>query len=211
MAQLRRDNVFRLQRSLFYWDKSFDAPFVHLIYKKLKAYVENKFPDLDWDEELKLAREDFWHVKTWGNLETGLEKSRLVIDVKGQKINIQVSKMMWCLLYPDYLLITYPLWPPGKQKTMDSETLNWANPMFHYPSRYWHLPAHVYSYFESVYGERRPEEIKGDRYQKYLVKRSEYCQYFARKYRLPLNHFEAVTGTRVQARHHDLKTILALY
>jgi hypothetical protein len=211
MAQLRRDNVFRLQRSLFYWDKSFDAPFVHLIYKKLRAYVDSKFPDFDWDVELRLAREDFSHVKTWGNLETGLEKDRVVIRFKGHSIDITLTKMMWCLLYPDYLLITYPIWPPGKVKTMDPVTRNWANPMYHYPSRYWHLPDHVYTYFESIYGPRRLEDIKSDNYHRYLVKRSEYCSYFARKYKLPEEHFAAVTGTRVQARKLDLQSILSVY
>lgn len=210
MPQLRRNNVFRLQRSLFYWDKSYDAPFVNLIYQKLKAYVVNKFPDFNWDKELKLARNDFAHVKTWGPLVTGLEKNRLRVEVKGQQIYISVSKMMWCLVYPDYLLITYPLWPSGKQRTMVSETVNWANPMFHYPSRYWHLPDHVYAYFESVYGERKPEEIKSDQYHTYLARRNEYCQYFAHKYKLPSDYFGAVTGKRVSIQHRDLQSILSI-
>ena len=210
MAQLRRENIFRLQRSLFYWDKSFDAPFVNLIYKKLYAYIENKFPEFNWEKELRLAREDFSHVVNWGPLNTEIDGARVLLNIKGHKVFITLSKLMWCLVYPDYLLITYPTWPPGKQKTMDAEARNWANPMYHYPSRFWHLPDSVYTYFETVYGERNPEDIKSNNYHHYIVKREEYCRYFTRKYKLPKDHFSSVTGSRVQAMHRDLQTILSI-
>lgn len=211
MPQSCLENALRLRRSLFYWDKRYDAPFVRVFYDKLLQYVEKAFPDFYWPEELDSARRDFRHVETWESLPLQLKNREIRINVYGHGVYVQLSKVFWCLLYPDYLLITYPLWPPGKQKTTLREAKNWLNPVYHYPSRYWHLPERVYDYFEGLYGPRRPENIKGGAYNKYLSERARYCEYFARKYKLPLNHFEAITGTRVRAQQSDLKEIIATY
>lgn len=208
---LRRENVFRLRRNLFYWDKRYDAPFVKVVHQGLFRYVQNRFPEFDWDQELDLARRDFRHVETWESLPLQLEKPEIHIPVYDQAVHVALSKVLWCLLYPDYLLITYPLWPPGKQKTVFPEAKLWLNPLYHYPSRYWHLPDQVYSYFEGLYGLRRPEEIRSGSYMKYLEHRARYCEYFARKFKLPSNHFELVTGTRVKAQPTDIREIIQTF
>lgn len=210
MPQLKKQTVFRLRRSLFHWDKSYDAPFVKLVHQKLFNYIENKFPYIYWKEEFRKAREDFSHVETWGDLPLGIKGQEILIKTEGIDISIMLSKLFWCLIYPDYLLITYPVLPPGKQKTSEHATKKFANPRYHRPSRYWHLPDHVYAYFDSVYGERNIEEITPHGYPNYIKKRTEYCEYFARKYKLPVNHFAQVTGSRVKVQERDLTQILSI-
>ena len=210
MPQLRRNNLFRLQRSYFHWDKSFDAPFCKSVYFKLFDYVNNRFPHIYWEKEIKAARKDFAHVDTWGPMELPLEQRRVLLDIEGIKVDITINKIFWCLIFPDHLLITYPLWPCGKQKTMDPMANDFANPKYHYPSRYWYLPDHVYHYFEKIYGERRPESIRPEKQRQYVQTRNQYCEYFATKYKLPRNHFAAVTGTRITERVPTLADILSI-
>lgn len=208
--KLKRENAFRLRRSLFYWDRSYDAPFVREIYKKLFDYVQSAFPDIDWAEELVLTRRDIARIADWGELPLKNSQQRMEVKPFGHYFDVRVNKAMWCLLYPDYMLITYPTWPPGKGKKMLPELSNCANPLFYYPSRFWHLPEQVYQYFESIYGPRGYEGVSMKVYDKYVSERERYCQYFSKKYKLPVNHFSRITGARVTQEKPNLKEIFSV-
>ena len=209
-ARLKKDNAFRLRRSLFYWDRGYDAPFVREVYNKLLLHMQNKFPDIEWPEEIAATRRDISRIKEWGELPIVNQKCRIELKVYGFSVDLQVNKIAWVLLYPDYLLITYPVWPPGTGKLMLPDKKDDINPIHFYPSRFWHLPEQVYQYFEGIYGERGYENISDKVYAKFVATRQEYCQYFARKYKLPTNYFSRITGARVTQERPDLSEIFSI-
>lgn len=208
--RLAKANAFRLRRSLFYWDRGFDAPFIREIYNRLLKHVQRKFPDIEWVEELPLVRRDISRIKDWGELPIGNSRRRIQLKPFGYECDLQLNKAFWCLIYPDYLLVTYPGWPPGKGKLMLPELEMAANPLYYYPSRYWHLPEQVYQFFESIYGERGFEDVSLKVYNQYIEQRETYCQYFARKYKLPKNHFSRITGARVVMERPKLSEIFSV-
>lgn len=211
MPRLKKSNTFRLRRSIQYWNKSYDAPFVYPVYRKLLEAIKRYYPDIEWEEELALARQNIERVNEWGELPNPLDADRVYIVIDGHKLLFQVSKLLWCLIYPDYLLVTYPVSPPGKAWTMMPEVKTNFNPCFHFPSYHWHLPESVYDFFESIYGGRRPEGISTDVYDTYNTQRKRYCDYFIRQHRLPKTYFDRITGLRLVRAKPDLAEILSAY
>lgn len=187
-SPLAKGNSFTLNRNLFMWTMEHHAPYVRKAHEGLLKAYKRHWPHLDWEEELRLARQDISRAEAWGYLHC--DRERIPFHHKGISLDVAASSAGWHLLYPDYLLCAYPTLPAGRAKRLDVASGVSANPAHNYPSQYWHLPPQVYQWFEYRYGPRKPEIIQGNRYMRYLDERKRYISYFCRKYKLKPSRFE---------------------
>lgn len=202
---LTKQQAFRLRPTLLAWKKQYHAPFVGQIFFGLLKHFKRHYPTINWDNEIIRCRNNIARTKRLGLINC---KDRAIrVRVKEHFFEFSPAFAGWALIYPDYLLNTYPLTPAGNAKTLDPNWKMSCNPYHHYPSKYWHLPPEVYTFFELEYGKRNSENVKAANNTRFIEARDKYAEYFCWKFNLPRNYFLAFNSTKTQKEIVGIKEV----
>lgn len=174
--------LFRLRKSIQQWSREYHAPFIRPVYKALLDYYRTNHSGVNWRQALPQARENFSVAKRWGLLNSDQRSVRLFVE--GVSVELSFAKAAWALVFPDYLLVTYPTFPVGRAGKLTDDWNNSCNPFYSQPSHLWHLPEHVYLTMEAEYGLRRKEKLNTQKYEAYYILRKTYCEFFCKAYNL---------------------------
>jgi len=173
---------FRLRKSVQQWSREYHAPFIRPVYKALLAHYQKNHSGVNWKQAILQARENFGAAKKWGLLKSEQRSVRLYVD--GVSIELSCAKAAWALIFPDYLLVTFPTFPVGRAGKLTDEWASSCNPFYWQPSHLWHLPEHVYLTMEEEYGLRKKEKLNTEKYNEYYALRKTYCEFFCKSYNM---------------------------
>jgi hypothetical protein len=132
---MNKEQKFRLRTSVQQWSREFHAPFIRPIYKALLDYFETHHSGVNWKQAIPQARANFKTAKRWGPLTSHQRSVRLY--VKGLNVELSCAKAAWALIFPDYLLVTYPTFPVGRAGKLADEWSHSCNPFYWQPSHLW--------------------------------------------------------------------------
>jgi hypothetical protein len=179
---MNKEQKFRLRTSVQQWSREYHAPFIRPLYKALLEHYQTHHSGVNWNVAIAQARADFIVAKRWGEMTCKQRSVRLYVD--GLNIELSCATAAWALIFPDYLLVTYPTFPIGRAGKLSDEWSHSCNPFYWQPSHLWHLPEHVYLAMEGEYGPRKKEALNPKKYEDYYALRKTYCEYFCKSYNL---------------------------
>jgi len=205
---MTKTQFFRRRMAIIKWTKEYHYPFIGIVHERLVRFYEREFPNINWQRDILKARKDMRVCEDWGLLEA--KRGLIMLSIKYHRIQLSPATASWALIYPDYLLACFPTFPAGKHKTVKSDFSDCCNPIYHYPSQYWHLPEHCYPYFEEIYGPRPKEAVNQENYQEYLALKNKYAEYFCHKVGLPLRYLSGVNNQKKQRDSNQPQTIFEL-